>query len=94
MTQTILLMLIYAHHFQVIKHSIKTSLRFVFFASPTPPLHRQVSEGRGAGCAQPAPHTGHARHRGPHPRLERAKRQEEEEEEDVLLTLPCRPGLE
>lgn len=45
MTQTILLMLIYAHRFQVIKHSIKTSLRFVFFASPTPLPQWQVSEG-------------------------------------------------
>lgn len=33
MTQTILLMLIYAHRFQVIKHPIKTSLLPVFFAS-------------------------------------------------------------
>lgn len=36
MTQTILLMLIRAHRFQVTKHSIKTRLLFVFFASQLP----------------------------------------------------------
>lgn len=39
MTQTVLLMLIHAHRFQVIKHSIKTSLLFVFFFASQLPQH-------------------------------------------------------
>lgn len=36
MTWTILLMLIYADHFQVIKHSIKTRLRLYLDTFPAP----------------------------------------------------------
>lgn len=57
MTQTILLMLIYAHHFSGNKtfYQNKLSLRN-FCLSAAPPLW-QVSVGRGAGCA---PRMGHA----------------------------------
>lgn len=64
MTQTVLLMLIYAHRFQVIKHSIKTSLRFVFFASQ---LHHHTGKCQwGEVLAMPSlPHAQDTH--GPHP---------------------------
>lgn len=86
MTQTILLMLIYAHHFQVIKHSIKTSFPFVFFTSH---LHHHTGKCQwGEVLAVPSQPQAWDMHSPLYtPR-------EEEEDEDVSLTLPCRPGLE
>lgn len=84
MTQTILLMLIHARRIQVVKHSIKTSLRFVFFASPAPLPHWQVS-GRRWPCPA-CPRTGR------HPRTERARR-EEEGEDLANSSLQTRAGV-
>lgn len=71
MTQTILLMLIYAHRFQVIKRSIKTSLLPAFFASQ---LHCRTSKcQRGEVVTMTC--------------VETVRGEEEEEEDDALLTL-------